>query len=118
MGFVSEVSLRVNLDKLYGLGATVIAQDNVAVDDFRLCADLFKVAGVALQRELNRFEQILIVLVYLLLGSLHLYFNYKSKLYYLNLRIMAENKLTPLYVKTAAQKFDFKTIFLLDLNKR
>lgn len=31
---------------------------------------------------------------------------------------MAENKLTPLYVKTAAQKFDFKTIFLLDLNKR
>lgn len=31
---------------------------------------------------------------------------------------MAETKLTPLYIKTAAQKFDFKTIFLLDLNKR
>lgn len=29
-----------------------------------------------------------------------------------------ETKLTPLYVKTQAQKFDFKTIFLLDLNKR
>ena len=31
---------------------------------------------------------------------------------------MAETKLTPLYIKTAAQKFDFKTIFLLDLSKR
>ncbi|MFN9900261.1 MAG: leucine-rich repeat domain-containing protein, partial [bacterium] len=31
---------------------------------------------------------------------------------------MAETKVTPLYVKTVAQKFDFKTIFLLDLSKR
>lgn len=31
---------------------------------------------------------------------------------------MVETKLTPLYVKTCAQKFDFKTIFLLDLRKR
>jgi hypothetical protein len=29
-----------------------------------------------------------------------------------------ETKLTPLYVKTQAQKFDYKTIFLLDLSKR
>ena len=29
-----------------------------------------------------------------------------------------ETKLTPLYIKTQDQKFDFKTIFLLDLNKR
>jgi Leucine-rich repeat (LRR) protein len=31
---------------------------------------------------------------------------------------MAETKLTPLYIKTAAQKFDFKTIVLLDLSRR
>lgn len=31
---------------------------------------------------------------------------------------MVETKLTPLYVKTQAQKFDFKTIFLLDLKQK
>jgi len=31
---------------------------------------------------------------------------------------MAETKLTPLYIKAAAQKFDFKTIFLLDLSRK
>ena len=31
---------------------------------------------------------------------------------------MAETKLTPLYIKTYAQKFDFKTIFFLDLKQR
>lgn len=31
---------------------------------------------------------------------------------------MTETKVTPLFVKTAAQKFDFKTIFLLNLEKR
>jgi Leucine-rich repeat (LRR) protein len=31
---------------------------------------------------------------------------------------MVETKLTPLYVKTAAQKFDFKTIFLLDIQRK
>ena len=31
---------------------------------------------------------------------------------------MAETKLTPLYIKTYAQKFDFKTIFFLDLKER
>jgi hypothetical protein len=29
-----------------------------------------------------------------------------------------ETKLTPLYVKTASQKFDFKTIFTLDLKSK
>lgn len=31
---------------------------------------------------------------------------------------MAETKLTPLYVKTYAQKFDYNTIFFLDLKER
>ena len=30
----------------------------------------------------------------------------------------AETKLTPLYLKTYAQKFDFKTIFFLELKER
>ena len=30
----------------------------------------------------------------------------------------AETKLTPLYLKTYAQKFDFKTIFYLELKDR
>jgi len=31
---------------------------------------------------------------------------------------MTETKLTPLFVKTVAQKFDFKTIFLLEISNR
>ena len=31
---------------------------------------------------------------------------------------MAETKLTPLYLKTYAQKFDFNTIFFLELKER
>jgi hypothetical protein len=29
-----------------------------------------------------------------------------------------ETKVTPNYIKAAAQKFDFKTIFLLDLQRK
>ena len=31
---------------------------------------------------------------------------------------MSETKITPLYVKTVAQKFDFNTILFLDLAKK
>jgi Leucine-rich repeat (LRR) protein len=31
---------------------------------------------------------------------------------------MAETKITPLYIKTISQKFDFMTVFFLDLSKR
>ena len=31
---------------------------------------------------------------------------------------MSETKITPLYVKTVAQKFDFNTILFLDLSKK
>ena len=65
MGFVSEVSFGVKCDKLYCLWAAVVAEDNIAFNDFWLCTDLFKVALVALEWELDWFEKGLMVVVVL-----------------------------------------------------
>lgn len=93
----------------------MVANNDVSVDDLGLGADFLKVARIAVQTKL--FDDCCVRCFFLLVDSLHFYDNFLVN--YLNLKLlMAETKVTPLYVKTVAQKFDFKTIFLLDLSKR
>lgn len=82
--------------ELYGWWLTELALDVIKIH--HVVIGFF--AGVAVYIALSHSKR------ELLIGAFH---NFKNNM---------ETKLTPLYVKTQAQKFDYKTIFLLDLSKR